>query len=63
GRDAVKEAWQDDPAKVLEYLAPPVLPAPVVEEPAEAPAAADDDDMDLSALLEMRASQAGGDGQ
>lgn len=63
GRDAVKQAWRDDPAKVLEYLAPPALPALVVEEPAEAPAAADDDDMDLSALLEMRASQAGGEGQ
>jgi hypothetical protein len=37
GRTAVKRAWQDDPAVLLEFLAPPALPA--APEPA-------DDDMD-----------------
>lgn len=49
GRAAIKQAWQDDPAVLLEFLAPPALPA--AQEPP-------DDDMDLDALLSMRA-QAG----
>lgn len=48
GRDAVKEAWHEDPATLLEFLAPPALPV-AEEEPAE------DDDMDLDALLNLRA--------
>lgn len=61
GRDAVKEAWQQDPAKLLEFLAPPAIAAPVVEEPEVADP---DDDMDLSELLDLRARQAatGGEG-
>jgi hypothetical protein len=53
GRTAVKRAWQDDPAVLLEFLAPPALPA--APEPAETAA-----DMDLDALLSIRA-QAGPD--
>lgn len=45
GRDAIAEAWQKSPESVLEFLAPPELPA----------AADEDDDMDLGALLEQRA--------
>ncbi len=40
GRDAIKQAWQDDPAVLLEFLAPPALPA--AQEPEPEP----DDDMD-----------------
>jgi hypothetical protein len=51
GRDAVKAAWRDDPAALLEFLVPPALPA--APEPA--------DDMDLDALLNARAQTGPGE--
>lgn len=54
GRDAVMEAWQADPASLLEFVTPPALPA-AADEPT-------DDDMDLDALLNMRAQTRPGGG-
>jgi hypothetical protein len=57
GRDLIKEAWQDDPAALLDLLtgtaAVPRQQTPSVEAPA--------DDDDLDAMLSRRAQQVGGE--